>query len=167
MHGSTEAGVDVAPTPGRSPRAARRLRGLVGTGCLATLGAVVTTTLLAAAAAAAGVDFEVPAGGETIPVPGIAVVTGVVIAAALQRWSAHPAERFRWVALSLTAVSLVPPILAGADTATTITLIGLHLAAASVMIPALVRALAQARGVLSAAKEPHPPRVAVRPAEVG
>ena len=147
MHGSTEAGVDVAPTPGRSPRAARRLRGLVGTGCLATLGAVVTTTLLAAAAAAAGVDFEVPAGGETIPVPGIAVVTGffsavgVVIAAALQRWSAHPAERFRWVALSLTAVSLVPPILAGADTATTITLIGLHLAAASVMIPALVRAL--------------------------
>ncbi len=33
--------------------------------------------------------------------------------------------------------------------------------------PALVRALAQARGVLSAAKEPHPPRVSVRPAEVG
>ncbi len=31
----------------------------------------------------------------------------------------------------------------------------------------VVRALAQARGVLSAAKEPHPPRVAVHPAEVG
>ncbi len=147
MHTSTEAGVDVAPTPPRSTRRARRLRGLVGTGCLATLGAMVTTTLLAAAARAAGVDFEVPAGGESIPVPGIAVVTGffsvvgVVIAAALLRRCAHPAELFRWVALSLTAVSLVPPVLAGADTATTITLIGLHLAAASVMIPALVRAL--------------------------
>ena len=147
IHTSTEAGVDVAPTPARSTRSARRLRGLVGTGCLATLGAMVTTTLLAVAARAAGVDFEVPAGGEGIPVPGIAVVTGffsvvgVVIAAALLRWSAHPAERFRWVALSLTAVSLVPPVLAGADPATTITLIGLHLAAASVMIPALVRTL--------------------------
>jgi hypothetical protein len=31
----------------------------------------------------------------------------------------------------------------------------------------VVRALAAARGVLSAAKAPHPPRVAVRPAEVG
>jgi hypothetical protein len=43
--------------------------------------------------------------------------------------------------LSLTAISLVPPVLAGADTATTITLIALHLVAASVMIPTLVRAL--------------------------
>ncbi len=147
MHSSTEAGVEVAPTPARSPRSARRLRGLVGTGCLATLGAMVTTTLVAAAAGAAGVDFEVPAGGESIPVPGIAVVTGffsvigVAIAAALLRWSVHPPERFRWVAVSLTAISLVPPLLAGADTATTVTLIGLHLAAASVMIPTLVRAL--------------------------
>ena len=33
--------------------------------------------------------------------------------------------------------------------------------------PEVVHALAAARGVLSAAKEAHPPRVAVRPAEVG
>ena len=82
---------------------------------------------------------------------GIAVVTGffsgvgVVIAAALLRWSARPAGRFRWTALSLTAISLVPPVLAGGNTATTVTLIGLHLAAACVMIPTLVRAL-RARG---------------------
>ena len=37
---------------------------------------MVATTLGAALARAAGVDFEVPEGGETIPVPGIAVVTG-------------------------------------------------------------------------------------------
>ena len=151
MRDVNDVGVDVASAPVPAPGYARRVRGLVATGCLATLGAMVTTTLIAAAAGAAGVDFEVPAGGESIPVPGVAVFTGffslvgVVIAAALLRWSARPAERFRWTALSLTAISLVPPVLAGGNTATTVTLIGLHLAAACVMIPTLVRAL-RARG---------------------
>ena len=45
------------------------------------------------------------------------------------------------IAGSLTVVSLVPPVLAGADAATTVTLIGLHLVAAAVMIPALARGL--------------------------
>ncbi|WP_422733533.1 DUF6069 family protein [Micromonospora sp. WMMD558] len=79
--------------------------------------------------------------------PGIAVVTGffsvvgIVIAVALRRWSARPAERFVWTAVSLTAISLVPPILFGADAATVTALIGLHLVAAAVMIPALARSL--------------------------
>ncbi len=151
MPNSSDVGVDVAAGPALAPGYARRVRSLVATGCLATLGAMVTTTLLAAAAGTAGVDFEVPAGGESIPVPGVAVFTGffslvgVVIASGLLRWSARPAERFRWTALSLTAISLVPPVLAGGNTATTVTLIGLHLAAACVMIPTLVRAL-RARG---------------------
>jgi hypothetical protein len=60
-------------------------------GLLATLAAMAATTLAAALARAAGVDFEVPDGGETIPLPGFAVMTGVcsaagvVIAAALRR----------------------------------------------------------------------------------
>ncbi len=147
MQSTNDTGVDLTPAPARTTNSARRVRGLVGTGCLATLAAMAATTLVAATARAAGVDFQVPAGGETIPLSGIAVVTtffslvGVVIAAALLRWSAHPAVRFRWTALSLTAISLVPPLLAGADTATAITLLGLHLVAASVMIPTLVRAL--------------------------
>ena len=80
------------------------LRGLAVTGFIATLAAMVATTLAAALAQAAGVDFEVPDGGETIPLSGVAVVTGffslvgVVIAAALLRWSARPAERFVWTA---------------------------------------------------------------------
>ncbi|WP_230688729.1 DUF6069 family protein [Micromonospora sp. WMMC415] len=79
--------------------------------------------------------------------PGIAVVTGffsvvgIVIAVALRRWSARPAERFVWTAVPLTAISLVPPILFGADAATVTALIGLHLVAAAVMIPALARSL--------------------------
>ncbi|MEV6494706.1 DUF6069 family protein, partial [Actinoplanes sp. NPDC051633] len=91
--------------------------------------------------------LEVDAGGETIPLSGFAVVTGffsvvgVVIAAALLRWSARPAERFVWTAVSLTAISLVPPLLSSANTATIAALLGLHLFAATVMIPSLARSL--------------------------
>jgi hypothetical protein len=124
-----------------------RLRGLAVTGFIATLAATMATTLAAALARAIGVNFEVPDGGETIPLSGFAVVTGffsvvgIVIAVALLRWSAHPAERFVWTAVSLTAISLVPPLLSGANTATTTALIGLHLVAATVMIPTLARSL--------------------------
>jgi uncharacterized protein DUF6069 len=114
---------------------------------LAALAAVAATTLAAALARAAGVDFAIPDGGETIPLAGFAVVTGffsvvgIVIAVACGRWSAHPAERFGWTAGSLTAISLVPPFLVGASTTTAATLVGLHLVAAAVMIPALARSL--------------------------
>ena len=46
-----------------------------------------------------------------------------------------------WTAVSLTAVSLVPPFLSGANAATTAALVGLHFVAAMVMIPALTRSL--------------------------
>ena len=124
-----------------------RFLGFVGTGLAATLAAAVATTLAAALATAAGVDFEVPDGGETIPLPGFAVVTaffsalGAGIAAALLRWSTRPAERFVWTAVPLTAISLVPPFLSGADAAATTALAGLHLVAAAVVIPALTRGL--------------------------
>ena len=134
------------PASGQTGRA-HRLRRLAVTGSVATLAAMVATTLAAALARAVGVDFEVPDGGETIPLSGIAVVTGffsvvgVVIAVALLRWSARPAERFVWTAVSLTAISLVPPLVSGADAATTAALLGLHLVAATVMIPTLARRL--------------------------
>jgi hypothetical protein len=124
-----------------------RLRRLAGTGFIATLAAMVVTTLAAALARAVGADFEIPDGGQTIPLAGFAVVTGffsvvgIVIAAALLRWSARPAERFVWTAVSLLAISLIPPLLSGANTATTTALLGLHLVAAVVMIPALARSL--------------------------
>src|SRR6478672_9656398 len=136
----------VGPASGQTSHP-RRLRGLVGTGFIATLVAMAATTLVAALVQAVGVDFEVPDGGETIPLAGFAVVTGffsvvgIVIAAALLRWSARPAERFVWTAVSLTAISCVPPLLSGADTATITALVGLHLVAATVMIPTLARSL--------------------------
>jgi len=146
MDGMKDTNVVADPASGPTS-STHRARGLVVTGILATFAAMVATTLAAALATAIGVDFEVPDGGETIPLPGIAVVTGffsvigIVIAAALRRWSARPAERFVRVAVVLTAASLVAPVLSGADTATTITLVGLHLVAAAVMIPTLARSL--------------------------
>lgn len=128
-------------------RRTHRYRTLAVTGLAATLGAVAATTLAAALARSAGVDFEIPDGGETIPLAGVAVVTalfsivGVVIAVALLRWSARPAARFVWTAASLTAISLIPPLISGAATVTVAALIVLHLIPASIMIPTLARSL--------------------------
>ena len=146
MNSMKDSGVVAGLASGQTSHT-HRLRGLAVTGFIATLAAMVATTLAAALAQAVGVDFEVPDGGETIPLSGFAVVTGffsvvgIVIAVALLRWSARPAERFVWTAVSLTAISLVPPLLSGANTATTTALLGLHLVAATVMIPTLARSL--------------------------
>jgi hypothetical protein len=148
MDSTNDTGLVAGPPPGRTRRT-HGLRGLAGTGLIATLAAMAATTLGAALARAVGVDFELPDGsGETIPLPGFAVMTGffsvvgVVIAMVLLRWGARPAERFVWTAGSLTALSLVAPLLlSGANTATITALIGLHLVAATVMIPTLARSL--------------------------
>lgn len=129
------------------PTYVRRLRRLAGAGIVATLAAMVSTTLAAAVARAVGVDFQVAGADESIPLSGITVVTGffsvvgIVIAAALLRWSSRPTQRFVLVTVMLTAISLVPPLLAAADAATTATLMALHLVAAAVMIPSLARGL--------------------------
>lgn len=126
---------------------AARPRGLIITGLVAILAAVTATTAIAALALAVGVSFEIPDGAAAIPLAGFAVVTGVfsivgvVIAAAFLRWSARPAARFVWTTGSLTAVSLVPPLLSGGDFATVAVLVVLHLIPAAVMIPSLARAL--------------------------
>lgn len=124
-----------------------RLGTVAVTGVVAAVVAAVVTTACAALAKAAGVDFEVPDWGEAIPVGGFATVTGffslvgVTLALALGRWSARPSQRFLQVTLALTAVSLVPPFLAGGDAVTTATLVGLHLVAAVVVIPVVARVL--------------------------
>jgi hypothetical protein len=151
MNTMDDTGVVAGPAAGPTRRT-HRLAGLAGTGLLATLAAMAATTLGAALARAAGVDFEVPEGGESIPLPGFAVVTGffsvlgIVIAAALLRWSARPADRFVWTTVSLTTLSWVPPLLCGADTATITALLGLHLVPAAVMIPVLARSLRPGNG---------------------
>ncbi len=95
---------------------------LARTGVLAALAAAVATGLVAAVAGAAGVDLVVD-GGE-LPASGIAFVTGVLslvgvaLAAALLRWTGRPADLFVRIAIGLTALSLVPPLLRAEGAAT-------------------------------------------------
>lgn len=129
--------------PGRTGHPSRRL---ALTGVVATLVAATATALTAALLRAGGVGFEVE-GGESIPVSGIAVVTGVlsglgvVLAAAFLRWSTRPVTWWVWTAVTLTAISLVPPFAFTSGAGTVAALVGLHLLAAAVMIPALARSL--------------------------
>lgn len=131
------------PAPGRT---AHRFRSVGLAGLVATPVAMAATGLTAALLRVAGVGFEVT-GGERIPLSGIAVVTGVlsavgvVLAAAFLRWSARPADWFVRTTVALTAISLVPPFVLGSGAATVVALVGLHLLAAAVMIPALARSL--------------------------
>ena len=146
MNNRHDTQVVADPTSSR-PSYALRLRKLAVTGFIATLAAMLATTLAAVLAQAVGVEFIVSDGGELIPLSGIAIMTGffsvvgVVMAAAFLRWSTRPAELFVRTAVTLTATSLVPPLLWGVGTATITALIGLHLVAATVMIPTLSRSL--------------------------
>ena len=119
---------------------------LVATGLAAAVAAAALNAVVAAVARAAGVDLEV-SGGEAIPVSGIAFVTvvlstlGLLIAAALSRWSDSPVQWWLRTTVALTAISLVPPLVAAADAATAVTLVVLHLLAAAVVVPTVARTL--------------------------
>jgi hypothetical protein len=75
MSSMNDTGVVARQASGQTSHT-HRLRGLAGTGLIATLAAMVTTTLAAALADAVSVDFEVPDGDKTIPLDGFAVATG-------------------------------------------------------------------------------------------
>lgn len=120
-------------------------------GLLAAVAASVLTTLIASWARVIGVDFQVPSPGPVIPLSAFPVSTfvlsaaGVAGAAVLRRLSRQPAGIFVPVALSLTALSLVPPVFAGSNAATTLALVLAHLAAAAIVIPVLTSRLRDAR----------------------
>ena len=124
-------------------------RGLLVPGLAASIVAAAAVTLLAAAANALGVDFELPDGGDSIPLLGFTQITlmfsivGLVLAAALRRWNGRPAATFVRVTVALTAISLVPPFLYDANAATALTLVVLHLTAAAIVIPVMARRLAE------------------------
>ena len=126
----------------------RRTPGLFVTGLLAATAAAVSATVAGAVAMGVGVDFELPDGGESIPVWAFAQLTfvfamiGLLLAAGLRRWAEQPSTTFVRVTLILTAISLVPPFLVEANAATVAALVLVHLVAAAVFIPVLARKLA-------------------------
>ena len=132
-----------APTP--TSIAPRTSRHLVRTGGLAGVVAGGAATAAAAVAHAAGVSLAV--GGQEIALVGFATVTfvcvaiGAVLAAVLARTVRRPQRVFVTTTVVLTALSLVPDLLADAATATKLTLMTTHVVAALIAIPMLARRL--------------------------
>jgi peptidoglycan/LPS O-acetylase OafA/YrhL len=132
-----------APTVTTPPFATRSARSLRRTTVVAGLVAAAVTTGAAAAVHAAGVSFEVD--GEMIPLAGFAQMTllgaviGGALLAVLNRRSRSARRRFLQTAVALTALSCVPSVIWPDDAASKLALVALHVLAAAIVVPALVR----------------------------
>jgi hypothetical protein len=119
---------------------------LFGTGILATVVASAATPIVAAAATVVGISLDI--GGAPIPVLGFGTLTaffsliGVVMAAVMARVARHPRSTFVRTTVVLTALSLVPDVIAPAAPTTKVLLMLTHLVAAAIVVPALARKLA-------------------------
>ncbi|MCG5441961.1 DUF6069 family protein [Micromonospora sp. NIE79] len=119
---------------------------VIRTGVAATVAASVATMAVAAAGHLAGISLEL--GDAPIPVTGFGVLTavfsliGVLIAASLARFARRPRFTFVRTTVVLTALSLVPDVIADAGVATKALLMLTHLVAAAIVIPAVARRLA-------------------------
>ena len=118
----------------------------VRAGFLAGLAAAVAN--LAVVTVAHQFDVDLKISGKEIPLLGfpqvtsMAVVVGVVLAAALSRRARHPRHTFVVTTVILTAASLFPPVLVDATAATKTVLEVTHLLAAFIVIPAIAARLA-------------------------
>ncbi|MFG1830930.1 DUF6069 family protein [Micromonospora chersina] len=119
---------------------------LIGAGVLATVAASTATMAVAAAGHTAGISLDVA--DAPIPVTGFGVLTaafslvGVIIAALLSRFARRPRRTFVRTTVVLTVLSLVPDVIADAETSTKALLMLTHLVAAAIVIPAVTRRLA-------------------------
>ena len=114
-------------------------------GLTATAVAAAATATVAAAGEFAGISLAV--GGAPIPVSGFAVLTvifsvvGLVLALVLGRLASRPRMAFVRTTIVLTALSLVPDVLADASAGTKVLLMLTHVVAAAIVIPAVARRL--------------------------
>jgi hypothetical protein len=140
--------VTTAPTPTVAPIDAeadtvRLSTSLRRTTVVIGVVAAAAVTAVAAVAHAAGVSFEIE--GEMIPLLGFAQMTflggviGGLILAVLNRRSRSPHRRFLQTAVVLTALSCVPSVLWPDDAATALVLVALHILAAVIVVPVLLR----------------------------
>ncbi|MBC8092110.1 MAG: hypothetical protein H7Y15_09280 [Pseudonocardia sp.] len=112
---------------------------------MATVLAAAATAAVAAAGQAVGISLDVS--GVPIPVSGFAVLTvifavlGLLIALMLRRFAGRPRTAWIRTTVALTVLSLVPDVLADADTSTKALLMVTHVVAAAIVIPAVARRL--------------------------
>ncbi|WP_433040725.1 DUF6069 family protein [Dactylosporangium sp. CS-033363] len=133
-------------TTATTSRATTAYAALIGTGLAATAVASAATMAVAAAGHAAGISLDMA--GAPIPVAGFGTLTamfslvGVVLAVTLARFAGRPRRAFVRTTVVLTALSLVPDVLADSAPATKALLMLTHLVAAAIVIPAVARRLA-------------------------
>ena len=124
---------------------ATSIRRMLAAGVVATVVASAATASVAAAGNAAGISLDVA--GAPIPVAGFATLTavfsvvGLVLAAVLARFAKRPRTAFVRTTVVLTALSLVPDVLADAASGTKVLLMVTHLVAAAIVIPVVARRL--------------------------
>ena len=125
-------------TPAPSATAGRsiwRTAGIAG-----VVAAVATTTIGGIAKAA---DVPLVLGELEVQVPAFAMFTligaaiGGLLATQLHKRAGQPRRTFLITTVVLTVLSFVPDLTAEATTATKLTLVGAHIVAAAVIIPAL------------------------------
>jgi hypothetical protein len=123
----------------------RTRRSWILTRSTVAVGAIAAAIVTAAAGLlhAVGVSFEID--GEMIPLLGFAQMTvlgaviGGFVLAGLNRWSTAPRRRFVQVAVTLTALSCAPSVAMPDGIATKLALVALHVLAAAIIIPVLLR----------------------------
>ena len=126
-----------------STSVSRKASSLPRTTIVVGLAAAGLVTVAAALLHAVGVSFEVDA--EMIPLLGFAQLTfvgaviGGVLLAVLNRRSATPSRRFVQIVVTLTALSCVPSVAMSDDMATKVALVALHVLAAAIIVPVLLR----------------------------
>ncbi|MER7281233.1 DUF6069 family protein [Dactylosporangium sp. NPDC000244] len=118
---------------------------LIGHGVAATVAASAATMAVAAGGHAAGISLDMA--GQPIPVAGFGTLTaifslvGVVLAAVLARFARRPRRVFVRTTVVLTALSLVPDVLADSALGTKALLMLTHLVAAAIVVPLVARRL--------------------------
>ena len=113
---------------------------LFGTGVLATVAASVATPIVAAAATVVGISLDI--GGAPIPVLGFGTLTAFFSLVGMARFARRPRSTFVRTTVVLTALSLVPDVIAPAAPTTKALLMLTHLVAAAIVVPAVARKLA-------------------------
>jgi hypothetical protein len=142
---TTVATTTTTTTTSEAPARTTRARALWAAGVVSGAFAAVATTLIALAARAADVPLAID--GEEIPLFGFAQLTmmgaviGTVLAVSLAKWARRPQRTFVVTTVVLTAVSLVPDVMANATTGSKLVLMLTHVVAAAIVVPALAKRL--------------------------
>ena len=132
-------------TTTESPARPTRARAIWAAGLLSGAVGAVATTVVAAVARSADVPLAID--GEEIPLLGFAQLTimcavvGTVLAVSFAKWSRRPQRTFVVTTVALTALSLVPDVVADATTGSKFVLMLTHLVAAAIVVPTLAKRL--------------------------